>query len=299
MSYQVPFKQVDVFTTVPFMGNPVAVVLNGDGLTTGQMQAIANWTNLSETTFVCAPSDPQADYRLRIFTPRSELPFAGHPTIGSAFAMLEHGMKPKTPGRIVQECGRGLVPIYIYEDKLFFELPEPNLMSTQSVDVAELANALKIDKSEIKASATVDVGVVWIILQLSGADEVVNLHPEMAKLAALTPSGAAGVTVFGLYDDNHEIDIEVRSFAPCEGIDEDPVCGSGNGCVAAFVKELGIIKKPGYVAGQGRCLGRNGRVEIRFEDSGKILVGGSAVTCIEGTIRTSNMIESQPKHGTA
>ncbi|MDR9787451.1 MAG: PhzF family phenazine biosynthesis protein [Peptococcaceae bacterium MAG4] len=285
MNHQVPFKQVDVFTNIPFMGNPVAVVLNGNELSTEQMQAIANWMNLSETTFVCTPSDPQADYRLHIFTPRSELPFAGHPTIGSAFAVLEHGLKPKAAGRLVQECGRGLVSIHIYEDKLFFELPEPKVESIQSVDVAELASALGVDPNSIKASAIIDVGAVWITLQLSNAGEVRNLRPDMAKFSALIPPGITGVTVFGIIPDNPESDIEVRSFAPNMGINEDPVCGSGNGCVATLVKELGLIGKPKYVASQGQCVGRNGRVEVRFADNGKILIGGQAVTCIEGAMK--------------
>jgi len=285
MNHQIPFKQVDVFTDTPFKGNPVAVVLNGNGLSAGQMQAIANWTNLSETTFICTPSDPQADYRLRIFTPRSELPFAGHPTIGSAFAALEHGIKPKTAGRFVQECGSGLVPVYMDEDQLFLELPEPNIKSIQSKVIAELASALGADFNHIKASAVIDVGAVWITLHLSHADEVRDLRPDMTKLGASIPSGMTGVTVFGMTSDNAESDIEVRSFAPTEGIDEDPVCGSGNGCVAALVKKLGLIGKPKYVASQGQCVGRNGSVEVRFTDNGKILIGGHAITCIEGTIK--------------
>jgi len=260
------------------------VVLNGNGLSDEQMQAIANWTNLSETTFVCKPSNPQADYKLRIFTPRSELPFAGHPTIGSAFAVLEHGIKPKTPGCLVQECGRGLVPVYIYEDRLFFELPEPKAKSIP-VDEAELADALGTGIKSIKAGAVIDVGAVWITLELSDAEEVKGLRPDMTKLSALIPAGITGVTVFGMISDNKEADIEVRSFAPTVGINEDPVCGSGNGCVAALVREIGLIGKPKYVASQGQCVGRNGRVEVRFSDNGIILIGGQAVTCIEGTLK--------------
>ena len=285
MKRQVPFKQVDVFTNIPFKGNPVAVVLNGDELSTEQMQAIANWTNLSETTFVCMPSDPQADYRLRIFTPRSELPFAGHPTIGSAFAVLEHGIKSKTAGRLVQQCGSGLVPVHIYEDKLFLELPEPKVKSIKSEDLAELAGALGIDSGSVKANAIIDVGAVWITLQLSNADQVLDLRPDMTGLSALIPTGVTGVTVFGLTSYKAEVDMEVRSFAPTVGIIEDPVCGSGNGCVAILVKEYGLIGKSKYIAGQGQCVGRNGKVEVRFADNGKILIGGQAVTCIEGTIK--------------
>ncbi|MDF2653114.1 MAG: Phenazine biosynthesis protein PhzF like [Paenibacillus sp.] len=284
MKHQVPFQQVDVFTNVPFKGNPVAVVLDGNELSTEEMQAIANWTNLSETTFVCTPTNPRADYRLRIFTPNSELPFAGHPTIGSAFAVLKHGHKPKTEGCLVQECGSGLVSIFIDEDKLFLTLPEPNVQNIHSADLVELANALGIPSHSVKASATIDVGAVWITLQLSNAYEVRSLRPDMAKLSTLIPSGVTGVTVFGLDSGNTESNLEVRSFAPTEGVDEDPVCGSGNGCVATLVKKLELIKKTNYVASQGYCVGRNGRVEVRFQDDGKILIGGYAVSCVEGTL---------------
>lgn len=287
MNHKVPFQQVDVFTNIPFKGNPVAVVLDGNKLSTEEMQAIANWTNLSETTFVCKPTDPRADYKLRIFTPNSELPFAGHPTIGSAFAVLKHGIKPKAAGCLVQECGSGLVNILIEEDKLFLTLPESNVQSIQPAALVELANALGIPSHHIQASATIDVGAVWITLQLTDADEVRSLQPNMMKLSTLIPSGVTGVTVFGLTSGNSEAEanLEVRSFAPTEGVDEDPVCGSGNGCVATLVKQLKLIKAPSYIASQGSCIGRNGRVDVRFADEGKILVGGKAVTCIEGQLR--------------
>jgi PhzF family phenazine biosynthesis protein len=284
MNHQVPFQQVDVFTNIPFKGNPVAVVLDGNELSTEEMQAIANWTNLSETTFVCNPTEPQADYRLRIFTPNRELPFAGHPTIGSAFAVLKHGLKPKTAGRLVQECGSGLVSIFVDEDKLFFTLPEPNVKSLQSADIDGLVNALGVSSNSVKASATIDVGAVWITLQLSNADEVRSLRPDMAKLSALIPSGVTGVTVFGLTSENTESDLEVRTFTPNEGADEDPVCGSGNGSVATLVRQHELIGKTTYFASQGYCVGRNGMVEVRFTDNGKILIGGHAVTCIEGAL---------------
>lgn len=284
MNHQIPFQQVDVFTDVRFKGNPVAVVLDGDELSTEEMQAIANWTNLSETTFVCTPTDPRADYKLRIFTPNSELPFAGHPTIGSAFAVLKHGLKQKTEGCLVQECGSGLVSIFIDEEKLFLNLPEPNVQGIRSADLVELANALGVPSHSVQASATIDVGAVWITLQLSNAYEVRSLRPDMAKLSTLIPSGVTGVTVFGLDSENTKSDLEVRSFAPNEGVDEDPVCGSGNGCVATLVRRLELIKKSKYVASQGYCVGRNGRVEVRFQDNGEILVGGQAVTCIEGAL---------------
>ncbi|WP_336784589.1 PhzF family phenazine biosynthesis protein [Paenibacillus sp. MMO-177] len=284
MNRQIPFQQVDVFTDIRFKGNPVAVVMDGDGLSSEEMQAIANWTNLSETTFICTPTNPIADYRLRIFSPNSELPFAGHPTIGSAFAVLKSGCKPMTEGRLVQECGSGLVPIAIDEHKLFLTLPEPHVQSVQASDLAGLSKDLGIPTHSIQASAKIDVGPVWITLQLSDANEVRCLRPDMARLATLIPSGVTGVTVFGLETEGANADLEVRSFAPNEGINEDPVCGSGNGCVATLVRNLELLNVQNYVAAQGSCVGRDGRVEVQFKDTGEILIGGYAVTCIEGVI---------------
>ena len=151
------FQQVDVFTAVPFKGNPVAVVLDGDELSGAAMQSIAAWTNLSETTFVCAPTDPRADYRLRIFTPRRELPFAGHPTIGSAHAALRHGLKPRTEGRLVQECGKGLVDIQIDGDRLFLALPEPQFREPAPPQIASVADGLRIGPADIQRASIVDV----------------------------------------------------------------------------------------------------------------------------------------------
>jgi len=275
---------VDVFTAVPFKGNPVAVVLRGDGLSTAQMQAIASWTNLSETTFVCAPTHAEADYRLRIFTPRSELPFAGHPTIGSAHAVLRHGVKPNTAGRLVQECGKGLVALAIDGDRLFLSLPEPRLHECSAAQLEPLAAALGISTSAVRAQAVIDVGVVWTTLQLDSAERVAALHPDLGRIAEATPSGTAGVTVFGLAPDGSPAQLEVRSFAPTEGVPEDPVCGSGNGCVAALVRHNRLLAASSYIASQGRCVGRDGRVEVRFAGE-TIWIGGQAVTCVEGTLR--------------
>jgi len=280
----IPFQQVDVFTTVPFKGNPVAVVLDGNRLSTEQMQAIANWTNLSETTFVCAATNAQADYRLRIFTPRSELPFAGHPSIGSAHAVLRNGLKPKRAGHLIQECARGLVPLVVDYGRLFLALPQPALREIALAQSAELAAALGIAMDSVRSAATIDVGVAWITLQLADAAMVRRLQPDQARLRALTPAGVAGVTVFGFAPANSRPEIEVRSFAPAEGIAEDPVCGSGNGCVAALIRRDGMISAPTYTAAQGACLGREGRVEVRFDQDGTIWLGGSAVTCVEGVL---------------
>ena len=279
------FQQVDVFTAVPFKGNPVAVVLDGDELSGAAMQSIAAWTNLSETTFVCAPTDPRADYRLRIFTPRRELPFAGHPTIGSAHAALRHGVKPRTEGRLVQECGKGLVDIQIDGDRLFLALPEPQFREPTSPQIASVADGLRIGPADIQRASIVDVGPVWFTIQLASGDAVRALAPDMGKLAALSAMGLTGVNVFGLYPPGAGADLEVRSFAPGDGVPEDPVCGSGNGCVAALVRRHRVLETHAYVASQGRCLGRDGRVAVRF-DGGTIWLGGHAVTCVEGLLQT-------------
>ena len=267
------------------MGNPVAVVLEGDTLTAGEMQRIARWTNLSETTFVCSPTDPAADYRLRIFTPRNELPFAGHPTLGSAHAVLRDGRTAKTPGRLVQECGKGLVQIESDGERgLFFALPRPRFIDEGDRLQPDLAHALGVSPSTLRSVTTVDVGPVWITVEMLSAGAVLALTPDMDALCALMPDGKTGVTVFGLNGGDDGADVEVRSFAPGEGVPEDPVCGSGNGCVAAVVRQRRLLAKRDYLARQGRCLGRDGRVAIRFADDDTIWVGGQAVTCVEGVL---------------
>lgn len=286
MGERLTFRQVDVFTDVPFKGNPVGVVHGADRLSAGQMQDIARWANLSETTFVCDPSDPSADYLLRIFTPVAELPFAGHPTVGSAHAVLRGGLRPQTPGRLVQQCGRGLIPLRVEGERLFFALPEPAFGDIPAEDLAQLAASLGISPGGVVASARIDVGPVWLTLQLPDAGAVRGLRPDQTRLAALTPPDVVGVTVFGVEADGGGAGLEVRSFAPAQGVAEDPVCGSGNGCVAALVRREGLLGVDSYVARQGRCVGRDGRVEVRFEEGGAIWVGGHAVTCIEGTLET-------------
>jgi PhzF family phenazine biosynthesis protein len=277
------FQQVDVFTAVPFRGNPVAVILDGDALSAQQMQAIASWTNLSETTFVCTPADKRADYRLRIFTPHRELPFAGHPTIGSAHAVLRHGHDPRTPRRLVQECGKGLVDIAIDGERLFLALPEPQFREPTPTALEAVAGGLGIAACDIRRASIVDVGPVWFTVEIAGGEAVAALKPDMAKVAALNTLGITGVNVFGLYPAGTGADLEVRSFAPGDGIPEDPVCGSGNGCVAALIRRDGVLTRRQYVARQGRCLGRDGKVSVRF-DHGTIWLGGNAVTCVEGSL---------------
>lgn len=280
----VRFRQVDVFTESPFRGNPVAVVLDGDGLATVAMQRIAGWTNLSETTFVLRPQVPGADYRLRIFTPRAELPFAGHPTLGSAHAVLEAGIARPRGGRLVQECGAGLLELSAGDGMIALKAPPQRIAPLDPARIPALEKALGAKLRD--APRIVEVGPVWIVAELGGADAVDRLRPDLAAIAALTESaGTTGVTVFGEARDA-DAAIHVRSFAPAHGVPEDPVCGSGNISVAAYLRASGQARRFGasYHTRQGMALGRDGRVAIRLDADG-IHLAGRAVTCIEGTLR--------------
>lgn len=273
---------VDVFTDTPFLGNPVAVILDGGGLTIEAMQAIANWTNLSETTFVLPPSVDGADYQLRIFTPRAELPFAGHPTIGSAHAILEAGLAVPRDGRIVQQCGVGLVEIAVpqtwREEGLSFRLPAASFSDAPEPELLVRALGAPL----LAPPRIVDVGPRWVIAELADGDAVAAVVADLALLADYDRRhSTTGITIFGAGKDGPV----VRSFAPADGIAEDPVCGSGNGAVAAYRLAAGQVGEgDAYVARQGMSVGRNGRVTIRYAADG-IHVGGRAVTCVEGVIR--------------
>jgi len=273
---QLPFKQVDVFTGKPFLGNPVAVVIGADGLEAVQMQRIAAWTNLSETTFLLRPTLAGADYRLRIFTPRQELPFAGHPTVGSAHAALESGFVKAANGKLRQECGAGVLDLALEEHRIFVRAPVPKV-SAATVSLFGDARALRVD-----------VGPVWVVVDLGKAQTVDALTPDMAGIERLSDElKATGVTVFGRTGDA-SLPVHVRSFAPAHGVPEDPVCGSGNVSVAAFLRETGLLKEfgPAYTARQGMQVGRDGRVTVRVT-AGAIEIGGEAVTCVDGTLRVA------------
>lgn len=282
------FKIVDVFSDAPFLGNPVAVVLEAEGLSAARMQAIAAWTNLSETTFHLPPTTPEADYRLRIFTPRSELPFAGHPTLGGAHALLEAGLVAPRDGGLVQECEAGLVAIGFDlaagARRLRLDLPPAKIRDLSEHETARLRGALGRDLAEGAPPAVVDVGVRWVVAELPDAASVIALAPDLAAMAALeTDLGVTGVTAFGAHAAG-ESAIEVRSFAPSDGVGEDPVCGSGNGSVAAYRLRRGTIARPAtYIATQGRCVGRDGRVFVRITED-RIQIGGAAVTTVSGSI---------------
>lgn len=280
MTHQSRFSQVDVFTSHPLMGNPVAVVLDADGLDDSAMQRMASWTNLSETTFVLPATDPGADYRVRIFTPRAELPFAGHPTLGTAHAVLEAGLATARDGIVIQQCAVGLVEVSVTESGLSFRLPPHRFEEAPEPDVIRAA----LGGGVCAGPRIVNVGPRWVIAQLADVAQLEQLKPDLAALAAYdTRHATTGLTV---YANGGAGDISVRSFAPADGIAEDPVCGSGNGAVAAFRLDAGqVAAGDAYLASQGRQMGRDGRVLVRIAADG-IHVGGACVTTIScGVLR--------------
>lgn len=267
------FKQVDVFTDKPFLGNPVAVVIGAEDLDTAAMQRIACWTNLSETTFLL--KSKTGDYRLRIFTPQHELPFAGHPTIGSAHAAMESGFVLRKK-RLVQECGAGLIELSVEDDgRIFLKGPPPRIQAMdQQIPSIPLVPATPVIK--------VDVGPVWVVGEMSDAGALAALKPDMTAIAEWSLSlGISGATVFAASGEPSSA-IHVRSFAPAHAIPEDPVCGTGNISVAHYVKNRFGSH---YVARQGMQLGRDGRVSVRIAKD-HVEIGGHAVTCVDGTLRT-------------
>ncbi|MEV6522500.1 PhzF family phenazine biosynthesis protein [Longispora sp. NPDC051575] len=270
-----PFRQVDVFTTTPYQGNPVAVVLDATGLTTEQMHRFAHWTNLSETTFVLPPSTPDADYRVRIFTPTEELPFAGHPTLGTCHAWLSAG---GTPGSevVVQECGAGLVRVRRTADGLAFAAPP--LVRSGPVDealVVRIAGLLGLDRSAVVDAEWVDNGPGWVAVLLADAAAVAAVRPTAVDL---------DLGVVGLHPPGSPAALEVRAFFPKDGATvEDPVTGSLNASVAGWLLRTGRITAP-YVASQGAALGRAGRVHVSVDADGALWVAGGTVTCVTGEV---------------
>ncbi len=275
-----PFKQVDVFTAVPYRGNPVAVVLDGSGLSDEQMQRFARWTNLSETTFLLPAQSAGADYRVRIFTPGGELPFAGHPTIGSCHAWLEAGGKSRSPGVIVQECQVGLVPLR-RDGRLAFEAPPLRRGQPDAALLASLLPVLGLQPHEVRAAQTLDNGPVWLGLLVDQPATVLRLVPDHGRLERLGHKvGVAAVDPHALPGSPQ---LEVRAFAAPVGIAEDPVTGSLNASLAQWLVAEGLMPAR-YLAAQGACLDRAGRVHLERDERGQVWVGGDAVTCISGTV---------------
>ena len=287
---QRPFKQVDVFTATPYRGNPLAVVLDSSGLSAAEMQHFTNWTNLSECSFLLPPTPEGAaagaDYRVRIFCPGRELPFAGHPTLGSCHAWLEAGGVPQGE-HVVQECGVGLVKLRRDGERLAFAAP-PLIKSgpLPEDDVALIARGLGVARSDITAHAWCDNGPNWRGVMLTSAEQVLALRPDGAVLAGLDigvvgPRGKVGVVGAREEDDTQ---FEVRAFFPGNnGLCEDPVTGSLNAALAQWLIGAGLAPER-YVAAQGTALAREGRVFIERDASGTIWVGGQSVTCIHGHV---------------
>ena len=285
-----PFKQVDVFTRKPFSGNPVAVVLDAEKLAGEQMQRIAAWTNLSETTFILPPSSGDADYRLRIFTPKQELPFAGHPTIGSAHAVLESGFAAARAGHLRQECLAGIIELNVDRtadgELIFVRAPLAKIRAVERTQARRLSTALGMASDTAIHFLRIDVGVVWLVGDLGAAERVARAQPKLDEMRALSEeTNSSGVTVFGRAREERA-QLHVRSFAPRLGIAEDPVCGSGNASVAAYLIHTGSIREIGaeYRARQGMEIGRDGEVAVRVENHA-IKFGGYAVTCVDGKLR--------------
>ncbi|MDA7417036.1 PhzF family phenazine biosynthesis protein [Xenophilus arseniciresistens] len=312
-----PFCQVDVFTHSAGFGNPLAVVLDGEGLSDEAMQRFARWTNLSETTFVLPPTAAGAaqgaDYRVRIFTPGGELPFAGHPTLGSAHAWLASGGKPRRAGLLLQECGVGLVTLRQIQQedgalRLAFAAPALRRSAPSPMQLAKVAQALGLKAAQIEAAQLLDNGPMWLGLLLSDADTVLSVRPDHAALKALgVKVGLAGRPAQApepllIARGNREarafaqaqpkpaeaaaeagVDLEVRAFATPIGVEEDPVTGSLNASLAQWLIADGHLPAQ-YVAGQGQCLGREGRVHIARDADGLVWVGGDVAPCITGSV---------------
>ncbi len=272
------YRVIDVFTREPYRGNPVAVVLDGDGLGDDEMQRFARWTNLSETTFVSAPTDDAADYRLRIFTPGGELPFAGHPTLGTCHAWLSAGGTPRDADTVVQQCAVGLVRVRREGvHRLAFEAPPLRRSEPDASLVAQVLAALGADAARLLAAQWLDNGPQWLALRFDSAQTVLALEPDHAALKPL-----AKVGVIGAHAEGAECAFEVRAFASAIGIAEDPVTGSLNASLAQWLIGAGQAPER-YVAAQGTRLGRAGRVHVA-QHQHEIWVGGDSVTCVEGSV---------------
>lgn len=302
-----PFMTIDVFTATPYQGNPVAVVLDAEGLSAQQMQAFARWTNLSETTFVLPPTEAAraqgADYRVRIFTPVGEMPFAGHPTLGTCHAWLAHGGKPQSSECVVQECAKGLVTLQCDAHGLAFANPSTRALPLPA-NLHHVYEALGLNQDHVLDAALMDNGPQWLCLLLDSPDTVLALEPDLARLNALGHK----VGVCARYSDDDATpligracreaeafatglraapvasaaQLEVRAFTfPAT---EDPVTGSLNGCLGEWLTQQGHLDAP-YLANQGACVGRDGWIAIRRDAQGQLWVGGQTVTCVQGSVQ--------------
>ncbi|MGR6807818.1 PhzF family phenazine biosynthesis protein [Sphaerotilus natans] len=281
------YAVLDVFTAAPLLGNPLAVVIDAEGLSDAQMAAYARWTNLSETTFLLPPADPAADYRVRIFTPGGELPFAGHPTLGSAQAWLDAGGVPRRAGEVVQECGVGLVRVRRVDGhatRLAFQAPPLRRSGpADAATVAQVRASLRLTAPEVLQVEWIDNGPGWLGVRLADAAAVRALQPDFAVMAA----AGLKIGVVGAWPAGGEVDVEVRAFVPDLGVPEDPVTGSLNAGLAQWLTGAGLLPAR-YVAGQGHALGRDGRVHVERIAAGEnagVWIAGDVTRCVSGTLR--------------
>jgi PhzF family phenazine biosynthesis protein len=272
-----PFRQVDVFGSTGYDGNPLAVVHDAEGLQPIEMQRFANWTGLSETTFLLPPNHPDADYRVRIFTPQEELPFAGHPTLGSAHAWLEAGGQPRTLGVVWQECGAGLIPVRPDPMRLAFSAPPLTRFEPVEEDLLQrIAAGLGLQRAEVLDASWLVNGPRWIGVRLASAEQVLAVQVDATALAGLE------IGLVGPHSPGADADFEVRALLPGQSVAEDPVTGSLNAGLALWLIGSGVAPAH-YVAAQGTGLGRAGRVHIDLKDS-TIWIGGRVVTAITGSV---------------
>lgn len=271
------YSEVDVFSPTAYLGNPLAVVHDAEGLTIEEMQRFAKWTNLAETTFLLQPEDPAADYRVRIFSAAQEFPFAGHPTLGSAHAWLEAGGVPKNNGTIVQECGAGLVAVRVENQRLAFAAPPlTRFEPVEESFIHKVAAALGVSREHIVDASWLVNGPEWIGVRLSTAQEVLLLNPDPADLGTLC------LGVVGPHLPGHETQFEVRAFVGGDPVWEDPVTGSLNAGLAQWMTATGVADRR-YIAAQGTVIGYHGRVHVAIEN-GEIWVGGDVTSCVRGEV---------------
>lgn len=291
MTITLPFKQMDVFTTTKFKGNPVAVVncmgIDESDITAQQMQDISRWTNLSETTFLFKPTSPEYDYKLRIFTPAIELPFAGHPTVGSCKAFLEF-TNNTTATFVKQECGLGIINLTIKLGEIFFKAERADIDKIDKEAMEDYAKALGI--SVTKEPLVLDVGPYWVVFHVKDAETCYNANPNYSELAAVSEKfGHTGIIMAGPKSSGSSLEYEMRAFAPSIGINEDPVCGSGSIALIAYLQEIYSFEKTTNVTiSQGGRISRKGEIHSKIEiiDQGNpnFISGGNAISIIAGEI---------------
>ncbi len=292
MSVKRRFKQVDVFTAQPLKGNPLAVVLDATGMSDEQMAAFARWTNLSETTFVLPATEANADYWVRIFTPGGELPFAGHPTLGTAHALLESGLLPKTAGQLVQQCGVGLVKVKLLpEGGLAFAAPDATINVLKNEHYPLLDDAIQHAARAADSEAfIVDMGIRWLVVRINSAEECLQVKANSAALAELQEqAGVNGLAIYGPHPQGAELDYEVRALLVEQSqLVEDPVTGSANACLARVLSQQnfpdGGSTSSQYRVRQGTVLQRDGRVFVNYDCQDQPWIGGETRTLIDGSL---------------